>query len=86
MLLAADDRVGLVLDHGPHQGRLVIEVVVELGAADVRRGPHVVDGGAVDALVEDQLGSGFDDPFAGLSAPRVRPRAAGWDRTVIPPV
>ena len=86
MLLAADDRVGLVLDHGPHQGRLVIEVVVELGAADVRRGPHVVDRGAVDALVEDQLGSGFDDPFAGSLPLRVRPRAAGWDRTVIPPV
>ena len=65
LLLVADDRTGLVVDHGPDESGLVVEVVIELRTADVRGGPHVLDRGLGDAALEDQLGRGADDPLAG---------------------
>jgi hypothetical protein len=68
LLLAGDDRAGLVVDHGPDEGELVVEVVIKLRAADVRGRPHVLDRRGRDAAIEDQPGGGVDDPLAGLPA------------------
>src|ERR1700690_2631444 len=65
-LLLADHRVCLVVDHRPNQARLVVEVVVELGARDVRCRSHVVDRRVGDALLKDQIGGRVNDALARL--------------------
>ena len=67
-LLRSDGHVGLALDDCADQRRLVVEVVVELGAAHVRAVAHFLDRRAGDALLVDQLCRGVDDPRARLSA------------------
>jgi hypothetical protein len=65
MLLVADDDIGLVADDRLHELVLAGEVVGQLRAADPRRRPDVLEGGAGHAPLVDQRGGGGHDPGAG---------------------
>ena len=53
--LGAEDLLDGAIDDGVDEVFLVGEVVVELALADVRGGADVVEGGACDAVLEDEL-------------------------------
>ncbi len=63
--LVAQDGVGLAVDDRLDELVLVGEVVVELRSADLRRRPHVIERGAGDAPLVDQLGGSVHDPRPG---------------------
>src|SRR5271170_5168754 len=52
--LAIDDGLGLVVDDRLHELLFVEKVVVQLGSADFRRCPDVIEGGARHAAFVDQ--------------------------------
>jgi hypothetical protein len=56
MILVGHDRVGLVVDDRLHKVVLVGEVVVELRAADLGRGPDVVQRRASQTALVDEPG------------------------------
>lgn len=53
------------IDHGADEVFLVGEVVVELALAHVRGGAHVIEGGARDAVLEDERGGCVKDAITG---------------------
>src|SRR5215475_1630566 len=80
----ADHGLGAVVNYGAHQRLLVGEVVVDLRAAHPGLGPDLLQGGAGDALLQDEVGSCRHDllprlrALAGQSA--FRPPGAGVAR------
>ena len=64
----ADHGLGAIVDHGADQRLLVGEVVVDLRAAHPGLGPDLLQGGAGDALLQDEAGSCRHDLLPRLRA------------------
>ena len=58
------DQLGVLGQDGLDQGVLVVEVVVEEALGDPGGGGDVLDGGAVDALVDEGGQGGIQQPLA----------------------
>jgi hypothetical protein len=74
LLGAADDGAGLVVDDRLDELVLAGEVVRQLRAANLRRGPDVLEGGAGHAPLVDQPGGGVHDPGSSPLPLRGQPR------------